>query len=196
MSTDKANGLLVTPTGQSELAEFCAEARRIGEERGQPLALTELAAATMADEAHAAVLAFVDLVANNEDHEVGEYRRLSKAASERTAFAINNLRDLAARAGEIRDATGDARALDYYRAAVEGRAPRWVPSRIRLLATLRGDFPFGHSTVAPAGDYDCECNQWGAVSIRCSNGQGLGVKPAEFEPIAWRAAAQKQESAS
>lgn len=77
-------------------------------------------------------------------------------------------------------------ALDYYRAAVEDRAPAWVPARILLQQPVRGDFPFGHTTVAEAGEHECECNAWGAVSVRAGNGQQLGIKPAEFEPLAWR----------
>lgn len=77
-------------------------------------------------------------------------------------------------------------AVDYYSAASQQRAPLWVPSRIRLPMPLRGDFPFGHNTMADAGDHDCDCNKWGAVSVRASNGQMLGVKPAEFHPLAWR----------
>ncbi len=79
-----------------------------------------------------------------------------------------------------------AHALDYYRAAVEDRAPAWVPSRIRLPRAVRGDFPFGHNTVAEAGEHDCDSNLWGAVSVRATNGQMLGIKPKEFQPIAWR----------
>ena len=77
-------------------------------------------------------------------------------------------------------------ALDYYRAAVEQRAPKWVPARVRLDGPVRGDYPIGHTTLAEAGDHDCESNRWGAVSVRATNGQMLGVKPSEFEPIAWR----------
>lgn len=58
-------------------------------EAGQPQA--------MADAAHKAVQAFVELVADNESYEIEEYRRLSKQHSEAVVFAINNLRDLAAR---------------------------------------------------------------------------------------------------
>ena len=83
--------------------------------------------------------------------------------------------------------TNDQKALDYYRAGVENRAPGWVPSRIRLPQTVRGDFPIGHAAIAWAGDYDCDSNAWGAVSVIAANGQRLGIKPAEFEPIEWRA---------
>ena len=77
-------------------------------------------------------------------------------------------------------------ALEYYRAAVEQRKPPWVPARVRLHGPVRGDYPIGHLTLAEAGDHDCESNRWGAVSVRAANGQMLGVKPTEFEPLAWR----------
>ena len=77
-------------------------------------------------------------------------------------------------------------AIEYYRAGVEKRAPKWVPSRIRLDGPVRGDYPIGHRTLAEAGDHDCNSNRWGAVSVRATNGQMLGVKPAEFEPLEWR----------
>ncbi len=77
-------------------------------------------------------------------------------------------------------------ALEYYRAAVEDRAPAFVPNRIRLPRAVRGDFPVGHNTVAEVGEHDCDSNRWGAVSVRATNGQMLGIKPKEFEPIAWR----------
>lgn len=76
-------------------------------------------------------------------------------------------------------------ALNYYRAGIEQRRPDYVPARVRLPAAVRGDFPFSH-TMALTGDHDCESNQWGALSVRASDGSMLGIKPAEFEPIAWR----------
>jgi hypothetical protein len=82
--------------------------------------------------------------------------------------------------------TNEQKALNYYRAAVEHRAPAWVPSKVRLPRLVRGDPPIGHATLAPVGDYDCDSNQWGAVSVRAANGRMLGIKPAEFEPLEWR----------
>ena len=76
--------------------------------------------------------------------------------------------------------------VEYYRAGLEQRAPRVVPSRVRLLKRVRGDFPIGHTTIAEVGDHDCASNKWGALSVRASNGQMLGIKPSEFDPIAWR----------
>ena len=75
---------------------------------------------------------------------------------------------------------------EYYRAGLEQRVPRVVPSRVYLPMTVRGDFPIGHGTIAEAGEHACESNRYGALSVRATNGQMLGIKPAEFEPIAWR----------
>jgi len=78
------------------------------------------------------------------------------------------------------------RALDYYRAGLEQRAPKWVPCRVLLQGPVRGDYPIGHTTLAEAGEHDCESNRYGAISVLATNGQRLGVKPAEFEPLEWR----------
>jgi len=78
-------------------------------------------------------------------------------------------------------------AVDYYRAGVEQRAPKWVPAKVRLTAQVRGDFPIGHGTVAEAGVHDCDSNKWGAISIIAGNGKRLGIKPAEFDVVEWRA---------
>lgn len=74
-------------------------------------------------------------------------------------------------------------AVDYYQAGVERRKPQWVPCLVRLIADVCGDFPIGHTTVAPAGRYDAYSNEWGAISVVASNGHRLGIKPAEFHPL-------------
>lgn len=76
-------------------------------------------------------------------------------------------------------------AIEYYRAGLEKRTPKWVPTRVLLVDMVRGDFPIGQAVVAEAGEHDCYCNRLGAVSVRATNGQMLGVKPSEFEPLAW-----------
>lgn len=76
------------------------------------------------------------------------------------------------------------RAVEYSRAGMEKRRPAYVPCRVRLCGMACGDGPFA-STRAPAGDYDCTANQYGAVSITATNGQQLGLRLNEFEPIAW-----------
>lgn len=83
--------------------------------------------------------------------------------------------------------TDEQRAIDYYSAAAEQRQPNWVPSRVFLKAPVKGDFPIGHNTIAQAGVHECDSNIWGAVSVIASNGERLGIKPAEFRPVAWRA---------
>lgn len=71
-----------------------------------------------------------------------------------------------------------------YAAAATG-IPPFVPSRVRLHARVHGDFQFA-AIFANAGEYDCESNRYGAVSVLATDGKMLGVKPAEFEVLAWR----------
>lgn len=77
------------------------------------------------------------------------------------------------------------KALNYYRSGIEKVKPKYVPCRVRLYDVVCGDGPFS-GTRAPAGDYDCKSNQWGAVSITASNGLMLGLRLIEFEPISWQ----------
>lgn len=82
--------------------------------------------------------------------------------------------------------TDTEKALAYYKHGMIGdAAPPYVPSRVKLHSRVRGDGPFA-GTFADAGEHDCESNRWGAISVRATNGQMLGVKPAEFEVLAWR----------
>jgi hypothetical protein len=53
------------------------------------------------------------------------------------------------------------------------------PPRIELPRYVRGDFPF-HGTVARSGVHQPEANKHGALSVRATNGDLLGVKPGEF----------------
>ena len=53
--------------------------------------------------------------------------------------------------------------------------------RVRLLQDVRGDWPIGHTTIAPAGEYIAELNPQGAAAVRAQNGELLGIKPGEFE---------------
>lgn len=83
--------------------------------------------------------------------------------------------------------TNTIKALDYYRAGMERRRPSWVPSRIVLLRQVRSDFPMApRAAVAEAGEYECHSNAIGAVSVRTTNGDMLGVRPVEFEVTGWR----------
>jgi hypothetical protein len=77
------------------------------------------------------------------------------------------------------------KALNYYRSAVEHSRPDYVPVRVRLRQRVTGDFPYT-AIYAEAGEHDCQSNPWGAISVQASNGQMLGVKPSEFDVLAWR----------
>jgi hypothetical protein len=81
--------------------------------------------------------------------------------------------------------TDQQKELEYYKAATLRVAPPFVPSRVLLLCRVRGDGPFAATQAGP-GEADCESNRWGAISVRADNGEMLGVKPAEFQPVAWR----------
>ena len=79
------------------------------------------------------------------------------------------------------DPSDDDKARAYARAGLEHAVPPFVPARIRL----RGDLVFA-AAVAEPGEHDYHCNRYGAVSVRATNGDLLGLKPAEFEVVAWR----------
>lgn len=81
--------------------------------------------------------------------------------------------------------THDQMATAYYKAGMLKQAPPWVPSRVRVLREQYGDGPFRGAGV-PAGEYDCRCNKWGAVSVLARDGKPLGLRLDEFEPLAWR----------
>jgi hypothetical protein len=53
--------------------------------------------------------------------------------------------------------------------------------KIVLFNEVRGDWPIGHNTIAPAGAYDAWVNPYGAVSVIAANGHYLGIKPNEFK---------------
>lgn len=62
--------------------------------------------------------------------------------------------------------------------------PERVPSRVRIPRRVHGDFPF-HSTFVEPGEYPCESNRYGAVSVLATNGKPLGLRPGEFEALEW-----------
>ena len=62
--------------------------------------------------------------------------------------------------------------------------PSRVPSKVRVYGLVHGDGPFRATQVAP-GEYPCSCNRFGAVSVMATNGKMLGLKPHEFESLAW-----------
>jgi len=77
------------------------------------------------------------------------------------------------------------KAAGYYKAAATRRGkPEYVPSRIMVNANVRGDFPFNDTWIT-AGEYDCDSNQHGAVSVKAENGRMLGVKVDEFDVLEW-----------
>ena len=86
--------------------------------------------------------------------------------------------------------TQTEKALNYYRAAFEGVRPDFVPARILLRERVKSDLPFlskdGRGFCAQAGEHYCHSNQYGALSVKAENGQMLGIKPLEFEVVAWR----------
>lgn len=61
--------------------------------------------------------------------------------------------------------------------------------KIRMMQTVRPDFPFGQvpgfgkpDTILKNGiEYPAITNPHGAISGICENGEHLGVKPGEFE---------------
>lgn len=76
-------------------------------------------------------------------------------------------------------------AAAYYKAAILKEPPPFVPARVRVLREQFGDPPFQGAGVA-AGEHDCQCNKWGAVSVIARDGNPLGLRMNEFEPLAWR----------
>ena len=87
------------------------------------------------------------------------------------------------------DAENDHHAAEYYRCAVIQRTknefPQFVPHEIVLKSPAYGDGPF-RSTVATIGKYIADCNKFGAVSVKASNGQMLGLRLDEFTVLSWR----------
>ena len=55
--------------------------------------------------------------------------------------------------------------------------------QIYLPQRVRGDWPIGHLMVAEAGVQKAVRNKLGAVSVVLPNGDLLGVKPDEWEPV-------------
>ena len=53
--------------------------------------------------------------------------------------------------------------------------------QVVLINEVRGDCPFSLDIVAEPGVYDAYVNPHGAVAVKASNGEFLGVKPREFE---------------
>lgn len=81
--------------------------------------------------------------------------------------------------------TDEQKAAAYYKAGMLKQAPPAVPATVRVLHEQFGDFPFRGAGV-PAGDHECLCNKWGAVSVLDRAGNALGLRLDEFEPLTWR----------
>jgi len=77
------------------------------------------------------------------------------------------------------------KALNYYKSIVLHTRPQYVPAKVSLPLRVSGDSIFDSVSVEP-GEYECNSNQWGAISVQAANGRRLGVKPCEFEVIEWR----------
>lgn len=82
--------------------------------------------------------------------------------------------------------TFDECAADFYESCFKGYTPLFVPSRVRIKSLVRGDFPIGHKSIVELGEYDCQSNKWGAVSVLAQDGRLLGIKPNELQILAWR----------
>lgn len=52
-------------------------------------------------------------------------------------------------------------ALDYYKSGALRKAPRYVPNRIEIYRTVRGEIPTEPRVVAEPGEYQAFSNQWG-----------------------------------
>lgn len=89
--------------------------------------------------------------------------------------------------------TDEQKQMAYYKAGMLKKAPPFVPARVRVLKEQFGDGPFRGAGV-PAGEHDCRCNKWGAVSVSARDGKLLGLRPDEFEPVAWRENAPPAET--
>lgn len=76
------------------------------------------------------------------------------------------------------------KALQYYKCGIEGIPPPFIPARVLVLGTVRGDGPWAAISVR-SGEYDCHSNKYGAVSVKASDDSMLGLKPIEFEVIEW-----------
>ena len=122
----------------------------------------------------------------------------AKNAETRANSVCNDLLCGGLSVGEIMDLRASSEYADhairewaYYKCAClqSGRGPwpkpPFVPARVLVTCRVRGDGPFA-STTASAGEYECQSNQYGAVSIEADNGQMLGLRLNEFRVLAWR----------
>ncbi len=77
------------------------------------------------------------------------------------------------------------KAAEYYKAGLRRALPPFIPKRVTILLTARGDGPWSSTMVVP-GEYECSSNRYGAISVKATNnGRNLGIKPTEFEVVEW-----------
>lgn len=75
----------------------------------------------------------------------------------------------------------------YHKSGQLQQRPPFIPMLVFLTETVRGDAPVSSHVFAPPGGYACHCNQWGAVSVRATDGSWLGVRLHEFTVTQWEA---------
>lgn len=81
------------------------------------------------------------------------------------------------------------KALDYYKSAFMRQKPRWIPARVRVFKEVRADYPVADAyEPIHAGEVECRSNRLGAVSVVNMNGVEIGLRPSEFDVVAWREA--------
>lgn len=81
------------------------------------------------------------------------------------------------------------KALDYYRSAFLRQRPNWLPARVLVTKEVRADYPVADAyEPIHAGEVECRSNLLGAVSVVNRNGVEIGLRPSEFQVIAWRRA--------
>jgi hypothetical protein len=88
--------------------------------------------------------------------------------------------------------TEQEKIIDYYKVGYSQNngygswpKPRFIPKRVSVTKTVTSDFPFflpGPHPVCHPGEYDVECNAYGAVSVVLPEGK-LGLKLDEFDII-------------
>jgi len=87
--------------------------------------------------------------------------------------------------------TEQEKIIDYYKIGYSQHGerpwpkPRFVPKRVMIKKTVRSDFAWlipGPHPKADPGEYEVECNAYGAVSAVLPEGK-LGLKLDEFDII-------------
>jgi hypothetical protein len=95
----------------------------------------------------------------------------------------------------------DSPALQYRSEHYPASWNQKVPRRVRMAKTVTSELPpivlvsQGLSRLAAIGgrEYDVWCNSHGAVTAILEGGELLGLRPYEFEIIAWHGEAKSDE---